>query len=65
MHPPYCAVQRKLTPSPTLHHPLASPHMSSAPFLNYVLSGENTGVELLATMVTKQLIAKRLVLGKM
>ena len=31
MHPPYCAVQRKLTPSPTLHHPLASPLMTSGP----------------------------------
>ena len=31
MHPPYCAVQRKLTPSPIPHHPLASPHMTSNP----------------------------------
>ena len=31
MHLPYCAVQSKLTPSPTLHHPLASPHVTSSP----------------------------------
>ena len=31
MHPPYCVVQRKLTPSQALHHPLASTHMTSGP----------------------------------
>ena len=43
MHPPYCALQRKLTPSPTLHHPLASPHMTSSPVHHsYLFSLENT-----------------------
>ena len=43
MHPPYCALQRKLTPSPTLHHPLASPHIISGPVHHsYLFSLENT-----------------------
>ena len=47
MHPPYCAVQRMLTPSPTLHHALASPHMTSSPAhpSQTFLWGEHGGIE--------------------
>ena len=44
MHPPYYAVQRKLTHSPA-HHTLASPHMTSSPVHPKLCSGENTVLE--------------------